>query len=98
MHSINVLAVKIFFYLSLHAGIPVVLDGVVCPARQAFCYVSPAITCAVLLGLKYDAVLVLGPRRLGDVWVQVIMPSLSTLLANPPCVRSIDGVNDSILF
>jgi hypothetical protein len=69
MRAVDVLAVEIFFDLALHAGIPVVFDGVVCPARQAFGYVSPAVTCAVLLGLKNDAVLVLRPRGLGNMWV-----------------------------
>jgi hypothetical protein len=69
MHAVDVFAVEIFFDLALHAGIPVVFDGVVCPARQAFGNVSPAITSSVLLALKNDAVLVLGPRGLGDMWV-----------------------------
>jgi hypothetical protein len=62
----------------------VILDRVVGPAGQALGDVGPAVSRAVLLGLKYDAVFVLGPRGLGNVRVKVIVPSLSTLLANPP--------------
>ena len=79
MHSVNVLVVKILFDLSLHTGVPVVLDGNVCPPWQLACEVRPAVA-AVFLALKDDDVLRLGPGSLGDGGIEVLAPPLTALL------------------
>lgn len=52
------------------------------PARQQLGDLGPLIA-PLLVSVVYDAVLLLGPSCLLDVGVQVVVPSLATLLAYP---------------
>lgn len=52
------------------------------PARQQLGDLGPLVA-PLLVSVVYDAVLLLGPRCLLDVGVQVVVPSLATLLAYP---------------
>ena len=54
--------------------VPVVLDRVVGPARQALGNLSPSVA-QVRVRFEEDLVLLLGPRRLLDRRVEVVVPS-----------------------
>lgn len=58
-----------------------VLDGVIRASGDKFGNFGPLIT-PLFMGVVDDAVLFFGPGRLLDLRVQMIMPSLPTLLAN----------------
>ena len=66
MHAINVLGIQILFDLAFHAGIPMILDGIVRAAGQAFGNVGPAVARAILLRLEDDTIFFFGPWGLGD--------------------------------
>ena len=62
-------------------GVVSVLDGVVGPAIHLLGNVAPSIA---MLDVHLDDldIFLPGPLLLGNVWVQVVVPSLSALLAN----------------
>ena len=60
-----------------------ILDGVVCAAIHLLGNVAPSVT-VHKMQLDNEHVFLHGPLALADVWIQVIMPSLSTLLSNAP--------------
>lgn len=60
-----------------------VLDGVVCPAIEKLGNLCPSVAQG-LMGEKQKPLLMVTPFLLFDRRVQMIMPSLSTLLANSP--------------
>ena len=66
--------------LLLHGRVPVVLDGVVRAAGQVLGYLGPSIAHAHVQ-VDEERVLVVGPRRLLDVRIEVVVPALATLFA-----------------
>jgi hypothetical protein len=85
VHTISVLATQILFDLAFQAAIPVVPNGIITPAMQGFGDITPVVSSALLLEFKDDAVLMLRPSLLGDMWVKLIMPSIPTLHIYPSC-------------
>lgn len=83
MYSIYILAVEILLDLALHTGVPMILDGIVGTAGETLGNICPTITCAILLEFEDDTIFGLGPGSLGYVGIEMIVPSFSTLLANP---------------
>lgn len=65
-----------FFYKSLTRNIYIL------PSRKELGDLCPAVA-EPFVGLIDDSVLFLSPRRLLDFWVEVIVPSFTTLLPNP---------------
>jgi hypothetical protein len=63
-----------------------ILDGIISTTMQTFGNVSPSIARAILLTLEDDTIFLLGPWGLGDVRIQMVVPSFSALFANPSCV------------
>ena len=55
-------------------GVPVILDGVVCPAREDLGDLGPLVAVHAV-GAHEDVLLRLRPRVLLDGWVQLIVPS-----------------------
>ena len=68
--------------LSFHGGIPMVLDGIVCSSGNQFGNLCPLVA-PLPVGIVYDAVFFVGPRRLLDVGVEMVVPTLTTLLSDP---------------
>ena len=64
----------------LHRRVPVVLDGVVAAAGQVLGDLGPAVAHAGVQ-LVEELVLLLGPRRLLDLGVEVVVPALAALFA-----------------
>ena len=60
--------------LAPHGTIPVILDGVVCSARQQFGNLHPVVA-KVGVGLPQNLFLGFAPRVLSDRWVKLIDPS-----------------------
>ena len=85
MHTIDVLGVQVFLNLAFHGRIPMVLNGIVGTAGQAFGNVGPTVAHTVLLGLEDDTILGFRPGSFRDGGVEVIMPSFSTLFADSSC-------------
>lgn len=65
----------------LHGRIPMVFDGIVRSSMQELRDLRPPIADAIVFS-ENDRVLLRAPRVLADVWIQVIVPSLSALLPN----------------
>lgn len=65
----------------LHGGVPVILDRIICPPRNHLGNFSPFVAHAQM-SIVYDPVLFFGPRGLLYVWIEMIVPPLSTLLAD----------------
>ena len=68
--------------LLLHGGVPVIFDSVVCAAFQTMGDLSPL----VFVDLVFDEqneLLFLGPLNLLDHWIEMVVPALTTLLADP---------------
>jgi len=59
----------------------VVLNSVVGAPRQQLGDVRPLVT-ILLLGFEDDAILLVAPGGLLDVWVEVVVPPLTTVLPN----------------
>mmetsp|Transcript_17726 Transcript_17726/g.71156 ORF Transcript_17726/g.71156 Transcript_17726/m.71156 type:complete len:295 (+) Transcript_17726:723-1607(+) len=74
---------QVLLHLALHRAVPVVLDRVVRAAGQLAGDLGPLVADLDVLG-ENRAVLVLGPRLLGDVRVEVVVPPLAALLADAP--------------
>jgi len=68
-----------------HGGVPVVLDGVIGAPIEIFGDFSPPIAESLMRKVK-QPLFVVRPLFLLDGRVQVIMPSLSALLADAACV------------
>jgi len=83
-----IIALRELRHLPLHGGIPVVLDRVVSAARQFFTDLCPPVSQqAVFLSRRYkeeDPLLFFGPLLDVDMRVEVVVPALATLLADPP--------------
>lgn len=62
-----------------------VLDGVVSAAREVLGDFCPAVSQALVREEEHPFFLI-SPVIFADVWVEVIVPSLPALLADPPCV------------
>lgn len=58
-----------------------ILYGIVGPPWQKFSYFRPLIADAPV-GIDNYSILGLGPRRLFDSWIEMIVPSLSALFAD----------------
>ena len=84
MLAINVLLIHVIFNPALQAVFPEAIDGIVGPAVKAFGDVSPFVYRAVSLGLEDNVILFFGPWGLGDLRVELIEPSMFTLLFSPP--------------
>ena len=67
---------------SLKVRVPVVLDGIVCTAGEQLGDFGPLVPHQRVLN-QNQAVLRLGPRRLANVGVEVVVPSLPALLPDP---------------
>jgi len=65
----------------------VILDGVVCAPWKELGDVRPLVA-ILLVSFQDDVILMLSPRRLADLWVQMIVPSLTAIFPNPPCQQS----------
>jgi hypothetical protein len=59
----------------------VILDGIVSAAIEVFGDLRPSIPQG-LVSQKEQPLLVVAPVLLLDVWIEVVMPSLATLLAD----------------
>jgi len=71
---------QIFFNADGKVGIPFVFDVVVRPACQMLRYSAPLAPVPTIL-LEDNLLFLFGPGpRLDDIWIQMIMPSFSTLL------------------
>jgi hypothetical protein len=66
---------------SLHRRVPVVLDGIVCPARQQCSDLGPLLSVRAMR-INDDRVLVRRPALLADVRIQMVVPPLTTLLSD----------------
>mmetsp|Transcript_18950 Transcript_18950/g.54956 ORF Transcript_18950/g.54956 Transcript_18950/m.54956 type:complete len:214 (+) Transcript_18950:2064-2705(+) len=69
---------EVLLDLALHGRIPVILDGVVGTAVKEFGDLGPSIP-EVDVTIENDPILPLGPRLLGYVRVEVIVPPLAAL-------------------
>ena len=65
----------------LHGGVPVVLDCIVSPARDEFSYLGPLVP-PLLVSVIDDSVLLISPGSFLYLWVEVVVPPLTTLLSN----------------
>lgn len=70
-----------FMYFFLHRGVPMVLDGIICSALKKLGNLSPFVSNDSVLEVE-DPLLVFAPDYLLNLWVQMIMPSFSTLFSN----------------
>eukprot|EP00053_Salpingoeca_punica_P008611 m.77034 g.77034 ORF g.77034 m.77034 type:complete len:398 (-) comp14674_c1_seq9:234-1427(-) len=85
------LAARVALHAPPHRRVPVVLDGVVRPARQELGDLGPLVAEGVV-GVQDDAVLLLCPGRLLDVRRQMVVPPFAALLADAALeVRGDDG-------
>jgi hypothetical protein len=71
-----------FGQLLLHAGIPVVLDGVVGATFKHLGYLSPLIAVVAVHQIE-DPFFLSAPADLLDLRVQVVVPALTALLSDP---------------
>lgn len=71
-----------------HWRIPMILYWVVCPPLQIFCYLGPSVA-QKLMREEQHPFFMLSPLFLLDVRIEMIMPSLPALFANPSLVMSI---------
>mmetsp|Transcript_11445 Transcript_11445/g.41880 ORF Transcript_11445/g.41880 Transcript_11445/m.41880 type:complete len:225 (+) Transcript_11445:3519-4193(+) len=69
--------------LPLHRAVPMVLNGVIRPSSNDFGDLCPLVAVGSV-GFDQDTVFLLCPRVPPDVWIEVIVPTLSALLANSP--------------
>ena len=60
-----------------------VLDGVVRPAGDQLGYLGPLVA-PLLVGIEDDSVFLVSPGSFLNLRVEMVMPSLSTLLPNSP--------------
>lgn len=67
----------------LHGGIPVILDRVVSASLEVLGDLCPAVT-ESLMSEEQQPLLLITPLLLLDVGIQMIVPTLSTLLADTP--------------
>lgn len=70
-----------FRNLFFHGGIPVILNRIVCPASQSLSNLSPSVPKHLVLQKEHHFFIVT-PLSLFNSRVEVIVPSLSTLLPN----------------
>ena len=82
--AIDVHVVHVLFNLFLQAAIPEVLDGIIGPTGKELGDVSKTVCWSVLLGLEDNAILFFRPWGLGDLRVELIDPSVSTLFFSLP--------------
>jgi hypothetical protein len=68
--------------LPLHGAIPMVLNGVVSPAFEDLGDLSPLVL-ELSMHHEKDPLLFFAPSAFLDLGVQMVVPSLSALLANP---------------
>lgn len=59
-----------------------ILDGIICPTRQQFGNLGPMIT-EFFVRLNDDPLLIVGPLSFDNLWIEMVMPALATLLADP---------------
>ena len=71
------------FQLALDSGVEVVFNVVVRPPGQELCYFSPFVA-KVLVSLDDDLIFVFSPFSALYVWVEMVMPTFSTLLPDSP--------------
>lgn len=69
-------------YFAFHVGVPVVLDVVVSAAIDAFADDGPLVAVDFMVQVQHP-LFVLRPLELVYLWVQVVVPSLPTLLPDP---------------
>jgi len=72
-----------FGQLLLHAGIPVVLDGVVGATFKHLGYLSPLVAVVAVHQIE-DPLFLSAPADLLYLRVQVVVPALTALLSDPP--------------
>ena len=78
---VDILGLEEFLDLSLHGGVPVVLDGVVGAAREELGHLGPLVPQTLVVG-DDDPVLLLGEGSLLDVRIEMVVPPLAALLAD----------------
>lgn len=71
----------LLIYFLLHWWIPMILDRIISSTFQYHCNLGPFVALLSVRDEK-DPLLFFAPDALLDLWVQMIMPSFSTLLAN----------------
>lgn len=69
--------------LLLHARVPVVLNGVISATLKYLGNLSPLVAVVAMHQVE-NPLFFLAPADLLDLRVQVVVPSLTTLLANAP--------------
>lgn len=74
----------------LELGVESVLDCIVCAAWKGLCDLAPLVP-EIIVHLQNDSVLLRRPFLLANVWVQMIVPSLTTLLPDSPGQSIGDG-------
>jgi hypothetical protein len=68
----------------LHAGVPMILDGVISPTLEKVGDVRPLVSLVPVQQVE-DPLLLTGPGGVSlDHWVQVVVPSLPALLSDSP--------------
>jgi hypothetical protein len=72
-----------FGQLLLHARVPVVLDGVVGTTLEHLGYLSPLVAVVAVHQIE-DPLFLTAPAYLLDLRVQMVVPALPALLADPP--------------
>lgn len=66
----------------LHGRVPMVFDGIISPSEQVLGDLSPPVA-DISMRQKKDPLFIVFPILFLDVGVEVIMPTLTTLLADP---------------
>ena len=85
IEEILIVELKMFLF---HGCIPMVLYGIVSPALQLLCDVSPSVA-IYLVKQEQHPFFPCGPLVFIDVRVQMIMPAFSALLSNASCIKNV---------
>ena len=83
--NVNLLLIQLRQPL-LHGRIPVVLDGIIGSSLQVFCYLGPSVP-QIFMRQEQQPFLAILPVVLLYVGVQVVVPPLSALLADPAWLK-----------
>ena len=59
-----------------------ILDSIVSTAGKTLGNVCPTVACTIPLEFENDTIFLLGPWGFGNIGIEVIVPSFSTLFAN----------------
>ena len=81
-----VLGRDVTFDLALHGGIPVVLNGIVRATGKKLGNLGPLVAESLVMG-NNETIFLLAPRLLANGRIEMVVPTLTALLADAACVR-----------